>query len=112
MSPETWTKGLMDRLLRITHQQWIYRNHKVHFKGQGGLTLQQHDEIFDRMQDLMYTDPDKLLPEHQHLLMVDKDEICGGTLATQRTWLVRMRAAKKAKTKVTENLSEEDTEGP
>ena len=23
MSPESWTKGLMDRLLSITHQQWV-----------------------------------------------------------------------------------------
>ena len=58
----------------------------------------------------MYTDPDELLPEHQHLLTVDKDEICRGKLATQRTWLVRMKAAKKTKTKVPEVLDEEDTE--
>ena len=44
----------------------------------------------------MYTDPDKLLPQHQHLLMVDKDELCGGTLSEQRMWIVRMKAAKKA----------------
>ena len=29
-------------------------------------------------------------------LMVDKDELCGGTLSEQRTWIVRMKAAKKA----------------
>ena len=85
MSPEGWTKRLMDSLLKVTHQQWLYRNHKVHFKAKGGLTLKQHDEIFDRLGELMYTDPDELLPQHQHLLMVDKDELCGGTLSEQRT---------------------------
>ena len=58
MSPERWTKGLMDRLLKITHQQWIYRNHKVHLQGPGGLSLKQHDEVFDILDELMYTDPD------------------------------------------------------
>ena len=43
----------------------------------------------------MYTDPDELLPKHQYLLTVDKDEVCGGTLAGQRTWIVKMKAAKK-----------------
>ena len=61
----------------------IYRNHKVHLQGPGGLSLKQHDEIFDRLDELMYTDPDELLPEHQYLLMVDKDEICWGILSEQ-----------------------------
>ena len=107
MSPERWTKGLMDRLLKITHQQWIYRNHKVHLLGIGGLTLKQHDEIFDRLDELMHTDPDELLPEHQYLLTVDKDEVCGGTLSEQRTWIVRMKAAKKAKMRTTGDEYEE-----
>ena len=98
----------MDRLLKITHQQWIYRNHKVHLQGIGGLTLKQHNEIFDRLDELMHTDPDELLPQHQHLLTVDKDEVCGGTLAEQRTWIVRMKAARKAKVRTTGDGNEGD----
>ena len=108
MSPESWTKGLMDRLLKITHQQWIYRNHKVHLKGPGGLSLKQHDKIFDRLNELMYTDPDQLLPEHHHLIMIDKEKVCGGTLSEQRTWIVRMKSARKAWRKSTEGRNEAD----
>ena len=31
MSPESWTRCFIDRLLQVTHQQQIYRNYKVHF---------------------------------------------------------------------------------
>ena len=97
--PRRLDKKLTERLLKITYQQWIYRNHKVHFKGKGGLTLKQHKEIYDRLGELMYTDRDKLLPQHQHLLMVDKDEMCGEMLSEQRAWIVRMKAAKRAEIK-------------
>ena len=105
MSPEGWTRKLMDKLLKTTHQQWIYRNHKVHFRGKGGLTLQQHDESYDRLGELMYTDPDELLPQHQHLLLVDKDKVCRGTLSEQRTWIVKMKAAKRAMERLSEDTN-------
>ena len=31
MSPEGWTRRFIDKLIWITHQQWIYCNYKVHF---------------------------------------------------------------------------------
>ena len=31
MSPESWTRCFIDRLLQVTHQQRSYRNYKVHF---------------------------------------------------------------------------------
>ena len=51
-----------------------------------------------------------LLPQYQYLLMVDKDELCGGTLSEKRDWKVRMKSAKKAKIKTTEDEGGGDTE--
>ena len=31
MSPEGWTRHFINKLIRMTHQQWIYRNYKVIF---------------------------------------------------------------------------------
>ena len=36
---ESWARGLIHRLLELTHRQWIYRNTEVHFVTEGGLTL-------------------------------------------------------------------------
>ena len=39
LTAETWASGFMERLIRITHRQWLHRNAKVHFKGTDGRTL-------------------------------------------------------------------------
>ena len=56
----------------------------------------------------MYTDPDQLLPEHHHLITIDKEKVYGGTLTEQRTWIVRMKAARKAWRKTTGDRDEVD----
>ena len=71
MSPEDWTRRLINTLIWITHQQWVYRNYKVHFWTMGSLTVKENDEIFDSLGDLMHTDPDDLLLQHQYLPLVD-----------------------------------------
>ena len=35
---EFWARGLIRRLLELTHQQWLYRNAVVHYKSSDGLT--------------------------------------------------------------------------
>ena len=107
MSPEGWTRRFMDKLIQITHQQWIYRNYKVHFKTKGGLTVKEHDEIFDNLGNLLYTDPDDLLPQHQHLLLVDPAKLGEGPLVNKQIWISNMEAAKAAK----EKLGEEGERG-
>ena len=42
---ESWATGLMERLIKITHRQWLYRNSTVHFKSKDGRTLAEHEKI-------------------------------------------------------------------
>ena len=102
MSREGQHRRFIDKLIQITHQQWIYRNYKVHFRTKGGLTAKEHDKIFDRLGELMYTNPDELLPQHQHLLLMDPEELGEGPLANKQTWILKMEAARLAKEKVDE----------
>ena len=48
---EWWAKGLIRRLLGITHRQWLHRNAKVHIKKRDGKTQVQHEEIMDKVRD-------------------------------------------------------------
>ena len=48
----------------------------------------------------MHTDPDELLPQHQHLLLVDPKKLEEGPLSNKQVWISRMEAAKLAKEKV------------
>ena len=59
---EAWGRGFIERLIRITHSQWIFRNSHVHYKKLEGMTEAQHLEIFRRVEELMWEDPMSLLP--------------------------------------------------
>ena len=43
------------------------------------------DQIFDEVEDLMYTEPDELLPKHRHLLQEDFEALTKG-LAQDRQY--------------------------
>ena len=50
---ESWAVGLMEQLIRLTHRQWCYRNSKLHIKKSDGRTALQHEEIVEKVKDLM-----------------------------------------------------------
>jgi hypothetical protein len=102
MSPEGWTRSFINKLIQITHQQYIYRHYKVHFQTKGGLTVKEHDENVDRLGELMYTDPYELLPQHHHLFLMNPAELGEGPLADKQVWIVEVDAARLAKEKVDE----------
>ena len=62
----------------------------------------EHNEMFDRPEELMYTNLDELLPKHGHLLMVDSTELGEGPLAEKQIWILKMEATKLAKEKLDE----------
>jgi hypothetical protein len=68
---KTWVLGFMEHLIRITHRQWLHRNAKVHFKQSDGRKISQHEQIMEKIEDLLWTDPDDLLDDDKALL--DKD---------------------------------------
>ena len=43
MTAKRWARGLITRLLQMTHKQWLLCNAKVHIKHRGGLTAEEHD---------------------------------------------------------------------
>ena len=67
--------------------------------------VKEKNKIFDRLGELMYTNPDELLPQHQYLLMVDPAELGEGPLANKQVWISKMEAERLAKEKVDETGS-------
>ena len=80
-----WARGLMSRLLQITHQQWMYRNATVHIKIKDGCTLDQHRRTLDEIEKCLDTDPEELLWEHKHLLFTNFKKPCGRANKRQTT---------------------------
>ena len=90
---EWWAKGLIRRLLGITHRQWLYRNANVHIKKRDGKTIVQHEEIMDKVRDLIDTDPMDLLPENRHLLEEDFEHLGRAPFSHREYWVAEMETA-------------------
>ena len=55
---KSWATGLTERLIKITHRQWLYRNSTVHFKSKDGRKLAEHEMTKNKIEKLLMTDPD------------------------------------------------------
>jgi len=92
-SIDNWGRGLVERLIQLSHAQWIFRNSHVHFKKLEGMTRAQHEDIFQKVKDLMWTDPMSLLPKHRHLLEEDFEALGEGSSMDRSHWAANVEAA-------------------
>jgi hypothetical protein len=65
---ETWSHGLIEQLLQITHQQRLLQNALIHYQLPDGQHIAQQENIVERILELAWTDPDNLIPEDRTLL--------------------------------------------
>ena len=56
----------------------------------------QHCRIFERVDELMHTDPSELLSCHQQLLHEDFEALGEGSAGDRRTWIESMESALEA----------------
>ena len=92
-SADLWARGLMRRLLQITHEQWIYRNATVHLKVSDGLTVAQHESILTTMEGYLHTDPAQLLEENRHLLYSNFVALAEGPTKDRVEWISEIESA-------------------
>ena len=97
MTAKMWARGLITRLLQMTHKQWLLRNAKVHIKRTGDLTEKEHDKLLANIEKLMWTDLDDLLPGDKHLLEEDFDMPGKTSALYQQLWVAEMEASMSAK---------------
>ena len=57
-----WACGIMRRLLKMVHQQWLYCNATVHMSLQDGLPRDKHEQILTRIKHCLGIDLGDLLP--------------------------------------------------
>ena len=93
---ETWARGLIEQLLRLTHRQWLHRNAILHFRLSDGRTIAERESLIRRVQDLMWTDPEDLLPDDRPLLEEDFVKLGEANADAQAYWAAEVEAALKA----------------
>ena len=105
ITPERWCCKLAEKLLQLTHKQWLFRNSHVHYKKLEGLTTAQHEEILERVKTLMWTEPGDLLTKHRYLLEEDFELMGEGSTGTRLQWIASIESAKKAADRIRSGLN-------
>ena len=77
-----WTKHFIDRILQITHSQWIYRNVCLHDRKEGYLHNNEMEEIKDKAEELAEINPIELPKESRFLLEIDGESQQMGHIMT------------------------------
>ena len=96
MTAKRWAIGIITQLLQMTHKQWLLRNAKIHIKQKGDLTAKEHDELLDKIEKLIWTDPDDLLPGDKELLDEDFHLLGKASALDQQLWVAEMEASMAA----------------
>ena len=76
--PEVWGQKFINRLHKIVHAQWVYRNALIHHKDRNGFTSLEQHEIFKKVEEFALKDPDTLLPLHRFLFQADFETLGSG----------------------------------
>jgi hypothetical protein len=88
--PPSWGCQLINKLHNTVHKQWIYRNTFIHYRGSDGLTLPEHHDIINRMEEHAFTDPESRLPRHRFLLEMDIEALGSGPSTQRLLWLANV----------------------
>ncbi len=96
MMGDDWMKHFIERLLRISHSQWLYRNFTLHDKMRGYLRLQRRKEVLKEVDRLLDTNPDDIPKESQYLMELDFTSLYSASFEKQSYWVLAMKAARRA----------------
>ena len=91
--PEVWGQKIINRLHKIVHAQWVYRNALIHYKDRDGFTSLEQQEIFNKVEEFALRDPDTLLPHHRCLFQADFKTLGSGHTSDRLFWLANMNTA-------------------
>ena len=90
----SWAAGLVERLILITHSQWIYRNSVKHHRETDGLKREERAELREHIEEQFRLGPTGLPQEDHFLLEEDFETVWQRTGADKRTWLRAIRVAR------------------
>ena len=91
--PEVWGRKFINRLHKIVHAQWVYRNALIHYKDRDGFTNLEQHEIFNKVEEFALKDPDTMLPRHRSLFQADFEILGSGPTSDRLLWLADMNTA-------------------
>ena len=97
LTVDNWAKGLVIRLLEITHGQWLYRNVVVHDRTAGDLVTCRKTEIRGALEEQINLGEEGLAEEDRWLLEINLDDLDKSSGEDQPYWLMALQAAREAR---------------
>lgn len=97
LSVDNWCKGLVTRLLEVTHGQWLYRNVHVHDRINGEKAMQRKESLRKELESQIALGGDGLEEEDQYLLEINLGDLDNSTGEDQTYWLMALQTARTAK---------------
>jgi hypothetical protein len=97
MSLEEWSSGLIARLLKIMHGQWVYWNFIVHDPVLGTIATARKEELLQEIKRQRQLGDEVLLEEDKYLSEVDLEGLETTLGERQHYWLLAIKTVRKAK---------------
>jgi hypothetical protein len=96
MTIDAWMRGLIEKLLALTHSQWIYRNITKHHHTNGTIKLEAKQDIMKEIERQLDLGLNNLPPESKFLLEIDTTDLMSSEIESQQYWLFSIEAARAA----------------
>jgi len=96
MKIDRWMKGFLDKLLTLSHTQWLCRNLTKHHNTKGAKALAAEADIRREIEQQLAMGADSLPADSRCLLEISTDELFGMSTVKQQYWLNAAVAARAA----------------
>ncbi len=97
-NPEMWEQGLILKLLKATHGQWIYHNIQIHDKVSGPQNNTQKEAIQREIEAQLELGEEGLLEEDHWMLEANPGNLEASSGEQEEYWLLAIKAARAAAT--------------
>ena len=77
----------------MTHKQWLLRNARVHIKRKGDMIEEDHSKLLAKINKLVVTNPEGILPHNRKLLDEDFNALGRASTLDQQLWVAVMKGS-------------------
>ena len=102
LTADSWVKGLVTKLLEMTHAQWIFRCISKHHRTKGSLVMKANEDLLREIERQLDMGVDCIAGKDKWMLEVDPVQLANFSLKEKQYWLYEVEAARQAGTRATE----------
>ena len=95
-------KGLVSKLLEMTHAQWIFRCISKHHRTKGSLVMKANEDLLCEIERQLDMGVDCVADKDKWMLEVDPVQLANFSLEEKQYWLYEVEAARQAGTRAME----------